>query len=199
MRSLPLIAALTLPVAAFAAGGGHETTTKPPASTETTQNCLDERQWDPEIKKWVRFSQPVNGVWDPNIKKCIRPDKASSLDPDTQYGAVRELAYAGRYTEAQQVLAGMPDQNDDRVLTYWGFTHRKMGDVDLANAYYRKAIERNPDNILARSYMGQGFVESGDKIAAITQLREIRARGGAGTWAEASLRDAIETGRTYSY
>ena len=45
----------------------------------------------------------------------------------------------------------------------------------------------------------QGKVEAGDKIAAIRQLREIQARGGAGTWAETSLRKAIESGVTYNH
>ncbi|MEM6373176.1 MAG: tetratricopeptide repeat protein [Pseudomonadota bacterium] len=187
---------LSLPTSALAAGGGGEAK---PKKTETTQNCLQARQWDPEIKKYVRFSQPVNGVWDANIKKCVRPDKTSHLDSDTLYKAVRELAYAGRYGEAIEVLDQMPDQLDDRVLTYRGFTARKLGDLQQADLYYEQALTVNPDNILARSYMGQGKVVAGDMVAALTQLREIQARGGAGTWAETSLRTAIETGSTSSY
>ena len=187
---------LALPTASFAAGGESESK---PKKTETTQNCLKAEQWDPEIKKYVRFSKPVNGVWDADIKKCVRPDKTSHLDSDTLYQAVRELAYAGRYGEAIDVLDQMPDQLDDRVLTYRGFTARKLGNLKQANLYYEQALTVNPDNILARSYMGQGKIAAGDKIAAMTQLREIQARGGAGTWAEASLRDAIQSGTTYNY
>ena len=91
------------------------------------------------------------------------------------------------------------DQSDDRVLTYWGFTHRKLGHTELANAFYLKALAKNPDNLLARSYMGQGFVAEGRVDDAIAQWREIRARGGEGTWAEASLRESIRSGITYSY
>lgn len=171
---------MTLPTAVFAAGIGGSDDTPPPQPTETTQSCTGIQ------------------VWDPSQKKCVDP-KGSALDPDTLYGAVRELAYAGRYRDAQGILRAMPDQQDDRVLTYWGFTHRKLGHADLARAYYRQAIARNPDNILARSYMGQGFVEDGDTGAAIAQWREIKARGGDGSWAEASLRQAIRTGLTYSY
>lgn len=200
LRTLSLTAALALPLAlpstGFAAGSEDEAK---PQETETTQDCFDEKQWDPEIKKYVRFSAKVNGVWDASIKKCVRPDKTSHLDSDTLYDAVRELAYAGRYGEAIQVLDNMPDQASDQVLTYRGFTARKLGDVALANVYYQQAIDTNPDNILARSYMGQGFVASGDKVAAIGQLREIQARGGAGSWAETSLRSSIETGTTYNY
>ncbi|WP_299733183.1 tetratricopeptide repeat protein [uncultured Tateyamaria sp.] len=200
LRTLILTTAIALPLAlpttGFAAGGGSDAK---PKKTETTQNCLQARQWDPETKKYVRFSEPVNGVWDADIKKCVRPDKTSHLDSDTLYKAVRELAYAGRYNEAIQVLDQMPEQLDDRVLTYRGFTARKLGNLEQANLYYEQALTVNPDNILARSYMGQGKLAAGDKVAAMTQLREIQERGGAGTWAEASLRDAIQTGSTYNY
>jgi tetratricopeptide (TPR) repeat protein len=172
--------------------------TAPPAKTQTTQDCFAERQWDPELKKYVKYSQKVNGVWDPNLKRCIRPDKAGYLKSDLLEDAVRELAYAGRNDEAQMVLAQM-DQISDFVLTYWGFTHRKLGDAAAADQFYTAAIEKNPDNILARSYMGQGKVAEGDVLAAIEQLREIRSRGGSDTWAEVSLVKAIATGVTYNY
>ena len=57
----------------------------------------------------------------------------------------------------------------------------------------------NPDNILARSYMGQAFVEQGDTANAKLQLAEINARGGKGTWPAFSLRKAIQSGAGYSY
>lgn len=192
--ALLLTVVLALPTAALAKDDDT-----PPTKTQTTQNCFQAKQWDPEIKKWVRFSQPVNGVWDASLRKCVRPDKTSHLDSDTLYKAVRELAYAGRYDDAITVMDQMPDQQSDRVLTYRGFTARKLGKLELANMYYQDAIDTNPDNIMARSYMGQGLVESGDKVAAMVQLREIRARGGIGTWSEVSLARALKTGKGYNY
>lgn len=165
------------PGLAFAAGDDDAT---PPKPTDTTKTCLFGR------------------VWDAEKQKCVKPEK-SSMDTDGLYDAARELAYAGRYDEAQGVLRVMPDQNDDRVLTYWGFTHRKLGNLTLANAFYEQAITTNPDNILARSYMGQGYVEEGRTDLAVAQWREIVARGGTGTWAEESLRRAIKSGMTFSY
>jgi hypothetical protein len=47
--------------------------------------------------------------------------------------------------------------------------------------------------------MGQALVEQGQMAQALAQLREIRSHGGSGTWAEASLRNAIATGRGSSY
>ncbi|MEO0389340.1 MAG: hypothetical protein AAF218_00215 [Pseudomonadota bacterium] len=199
MRYFAFAAALAAaPMTAFAAGGGGGSTT-PPAQTQTTKDCNSARQWDPAQGKYVRFSQPVNGVWDASIGKCVRPDRSGYLGEDILYDAVRELAYAGRFDAAREVLDQMPDQSSDLVLTYRGFTERKLGNLELANVFYQQAIDANPDNILARSYMGQGLVEAGDKVAALTQLREIQARGGAGSWAEQSLAEAIRSGTTYNY
>lgn len=176
---LALALTLALPVAAFAAGTEDDDTSPPPA-TQTTKSCKGTQ------------------VWDEKTKTCVDA-KDSALDPETLYGAVRELAYAGRYEDAQGVLRAMPDQTDDRVLTYWGFTHRKLGNAALSREFYEQALARNPDNLLVRSYMGQGMVERGDLDGAIAQWREIEARGGGGTWAEVSLRTAIRSGVTFSY
>ncbi|UWQ55373.1 tetratricopeptide repeat protein [Leisingera caerulea] len=177
MRFLALAAALTLPVAALAASGNDW---NPPKPTETTKTCKGKR------------------VWDEQKKRCVRPRK-SSLNQEQLLGAARELAYAGRQEDAQAVLSAMADQQESLVLTYWGFTHRKLGNLELAQAYYDQALASDPDNILARSYMGQGLVQQGKYGAALIQWKEIRARGGDGTWAEASLRSALETGASYSY
>lgn len=141
---------------------------------------------------------PEGQIHDKKAGKCM-PVKSSSLNDTDRYQAVRELAYAQRYTAASLVLDAMTDQLDDRVLTYRGFLMRKPGRLDQAATYYRSAIEKNPSNLLVRSYMGQGFVESGDVAAARRQHEEILARGGQGTWAEVSLRDALASGRTYRY
>ena len=71
-----------------------------------------------------------------------------------------------RYDAATFVLEAISDQSSDRVLTYRGFLERKQGQIDQANRYYQLAIQTNPNNLLARSYMAQGFVESGDLSAA---------------------------------
>lgn len=175
MKALFLSTALALPLAAtsvLAAGGGNSTAPKKP-KCETGQ------------------------VYDESTKTCIIA-KDSNLDTETLYETVRALAYAGRYADAQVILAQMP-QDDDRTLTYLGFTHRKMGHGDLATGYYQQALAVNPANVLARSYMGQGFVAEGKVADAMTQLRAIREHGGSGTWAEASLRQAIATGQTFNY
>ena len=175
LRTL-LVPALVLPTMTFAAGSIDS---NPPTQTNTTKVCEQ------------------GYVYDDASRSCVAP-KESSLNDDQRYEAVRELAYAGRYDDAQIVLSAM-DQSDDRTKTYWGFTHRKLGNVDVAMVYYKDAIASNPDNILARSYMGQAHAIAGEKELAMAQLTEIKARGGRETWAAKSLQWAIERGAGYSY
>ncbi len=177
MKRLLIAALFALPAPALAVSSDDAA---PPSGTQTTTTCK-------------------NGtVWSDVKRKCVNPQQGQ-LDDDELYQAAREFAYAGQYDNALTVLSAMSDPLDDRVLTYRGFVARKTGDLALGDAYYRQAIDRNPENLLARSYMGQGLVEAGDLQGARTQLLEIRARNGAGTWAEAALLKAIETGTGYSY
>jgi tetratricopeptide (TPR) repeat protein len=173
-----LIAALVLaPGLAFAAGGGDD---KPPKQTKTTTECA------------------AGTAWDDKTKTCVSLQE-SRLDDDTLYGAARELAYAGRHLDAITALRAMSNPEEDRVLTYLGFAYRKSGDLDRGMAYYRDALAKNPDNLLARSYMGQALVEMGEITLARAELTEIRRRGGRQSWAEISLRTAIESGQGFSY
>ena len=71
--------------------------------------------------------------------------------------------------------------------------------MDRGLAYYHRALSANPGNLLARSYLGQAYVALGEIRLARAELSEIRQRGGRQTWAELSLRQAIESGKGYSY
>ncbi len=176
MRLITLSLVL-FPFAAFAAG---EESFTPPTPSETTTVC-DEGL-----------------VWDLATKTCMTPADSSN-DDSARMNDVRELAYKGYLQAALDVLDTLDDPTDSMALTYYGFTHRKSGRGDLGMRYYQAALAANPDNVLARSYMGQGYAEAGDVVLAQAQLTEIRMRGGRGTWAEWSLRQAIATGAGYSY
>ena len=130
--------------------------------------------------------------------KCV-PQQDSSLTDKDRIEELRALAYAGRNAEAQVLLSALEDPTSDRALTYWGFTHRKLGNVDAGMVFYAKALEQNPNNLLARSYLGQAHVDSGRLDLARLQLAEIRNRGGEGGWPESSLAEAIRSGTTFNY
>ena len=143
-----------------------------PTPTETTTTCTDGQ------------------IWDPKTETCTAPEDSSFNDTD-RYNAARELAYAKRYDDAVRVLASADDPQDSGILTYKGFTARKMGDWDAAMAHYEAAIAADPTNTLARSYMGQGLVEMGRKKDAEAQLDLIAQAGGAGTWPYRALQEAL--------
>ena len=117
-------------------------------------------------------------VWDEKAGECVKIQD-SRLDNDALYQAAREFAYAGQFNNALSALSAMDEGESDRVLTYLGFTHRKMGDHEAGLRYYDAAFAKNPDNILARSYMGQGFVEDGKLDLAKAELSEIRKASGS--------------------
>lgn len=177
MRLIPILLLAALPATAFAMGSDSN---EPPKTTKTTTECKD------------------GTVWDEAKKACV-PPKDSRLDDDQRYRAVRELAYAGKYRSATEVLDAMSDQSESRVLTYRGFIARKTGHFDEGLSFYQQAIAKDPDNILVRSYLGQGYVERGEPALAKAQLVEILARGGAGSWPAEALRQAIKTGVTYDF
>ncbi len=165
--ALPFLFALS--VSAHAAGSDDDT---PPTTTKTTTECTDGQ------------------IYDDATEACVDADQQSFND-DQRYDAVRELAYAGEYDRAQEVIASADEPSGPRFLNYKGFISRKMGNHDDAIVFYSAALEKDPDYHLARSYMGQGLAALGDIDGAKEQLREILARGGRETWAYVALKNAI--------
>lgn len=174
---LTTLTLVLFPMAAFAAGGLDDVAPKP---SETTTTCAE------------------GLVWDLATESCMDPSESTN-DDTARLNDVRELAYAGYYQAALDVLDTLENPQAPLALTYYGFAHRKAGRVALGMQYYDAALAADPNNLLARSYMGQGHVASGDIVLAQAQLTEIRMRGGRDTWAEASLMQAINTGVGPSY
>ncbi len=154
---------------AFAAGGQSDT---PPKETQTTTECAEGQ------------------IYDEETQACLDAEKQSFND-DQRYDAVRELAYAGAYDRAARVIASANNPDEARFLTYRGFISRKQGDFDAAMTFYSAALAIDPDNLLARSYMGQGLVSVGDVNGARGQLSQIVQRGGRDSWAYAALKLAL--------
>jgi tetratricopeptide (TPR) repeat protein len=121
------------------------------------------------------------------------------LDDNAIYSNARELAYAGRYENALELLNLAADQSDPRILNYKGFTNRKMGNTKLAMKYYQQALDIDPKYILARSYFGQAKLQSGDIAGAKHQLALIKDISGINNWPYESLSSAISGTGKYEY
>lgn len=115
-------------------------------------------------------------VWSASKGKCLK--KTSSLEDDAKFNEAVRLAYSGKYQTALSLLKSMKNQDQAKVLNYIGFTTRKLGRVDEGLGYYQKALIADPDYVLAREYMGEGYLQKGDLASAEGQLHEIGQRCG---------------------
>jgi tetratricopeptide (TPR) repeat protein len=127
------------------------------------------------------------------VKKCVKVESGILPDEDL-YQQGRILAKAGQYDWALQVLAAIQNQNDPRVLNYTGYSNRKAGRLEIGITYYRKALAIDPNFVLAREYLGEGYVAAGRIDLAKLELNEIKTRAGTGSEEYQDLSKAIATG-----
>jgi len=136
---------------------------------------------------------PSGTAWSKQEKKCVAIKKGSLSDEDLAR-AGRQLALDGDYHEAIKVLEMAANANDPAVLTYLGYSHRKLGDVDLGISLYQKALAIDPDNVDTREYLGEGYVSKGELDLAWLELVEIRKRCGTTCVEYKALENALRTG-----
>jgi tetratricopeptide (TPR) repeat protein len=116
-------------------------------------------------------------VFNKKKKKCLKVE-SGVLDDEDLYEQGRVLAEAGEYDWALEVLAVVQKPDDPRVLNYQGYANRKAGRLEAGIVYYRKALAIDPDFVLAREYLGEGYVAAGRVDLAKAELAEIAARCG---------------------
>ncbi len=112
----------------------------------------------------------------PAWTKCVGP-VAQKLSDSELFYAGYWMARLGRYDQALVYLNAVKSP-DTRTFTYIGFATRKAGNVAGAFPSYRKALALDPNNVVARAYLGEAFLSVGDKVAARKQLGEIASRCG---------------------
>lgn len=136
------------------------------------------------------------------------PAPAAALDPsdellfagpaegDRSYGLALGLVNEGRYAEAldalnasQRAFGAHPD-----VLTYIGYTHRKMGEFKVAEDYYRQALAIAPNHRGATEYYGELKVVTGDVAGAKVMLTQLERMCAYGCEEVEELRRWIEAG-----
>jgi tetratricopeptide (TPR) repeat protein len=116
-------------------------------------------------------------VWSTSQNKCVK--SSSGIVPDGDlYDQGRALALAGDFERAIEVLGAIKNKDKPGVLNYLGYAHRKAGMIDEGIAYYHQALAIDPDYVLAREYLGEGYVAAGNVDLARLQLEEIGTRCG---------------------
>jgi tetratricopeptide (TPR) repeat protein len=174
---------ITLASVAFFAAG----TMAQAASTGTSGGSTPTVTSPAKLKcKRAFVVKTVNGV-----KKCVRMKKSEISDEDL-YEQARSLAKEGHYEWALELLAQIENQNDPKVLNYTGYSHRKSGRLETAIGFYRKALDINPDYVLAREYLGEGYAAAGQVQLARVELAEIEKRCGVQCTEYQDLNAAIQ-------
>lgn len=107
---------------------------------------------------------------------CVGVARAEMSDTELFYAGYW-LAKSGRYAEALSYLT-LARVQDEKVLTYLGFATRKLGDVDKAVPFYAAALDKNPNFVVARAYLGEAYLTKGEPARAKAELAEIAARCG---------------------
>jgi len=159
-------AALLTVTPTYAAGGGSPAPASNPAcSTKTTKNSCQALS---------------HCFWSNSGNRCKKKKNQSELSPsDKLYAEGRILAKTGHFKKAIEILK-TANQQDPHVLNYLGYSYRKSGDLDTAITYYKAALAINPDFVLAREYLGEGYVKAGRLDLAKLELAEIGKRCGKG-------------------
>lgn len=140
---------------------------------------------EPAPRPAIDCADPANAG-----KPACAPQKGATTD-DQIYEKAYWSAKSGAYADALAVAAQAQNSNDPRILRVKGFATRKMGDVDAAMPFYRKALSIDPADTRTRQYMGEAYLQQGDFPNARVQLREIEKRCGVGCEDYQTLADAI--------
>ena len=121
-------------------------------------------------------------------KKCMGTKLTDDVD---SYSVGYWMAKTGDYATALDLLRSVKNQSDPRVQTMIGFALRRLGHVDEAMAYYTAALATDPNRTSTRQYLGEAFLQKGDRSAALGQLGEIGQRCGTTSEHYRQLADAI--------
>jgi tetratricopeptide (TPR) repeat protein len=93
-------------------------------------------------------------------------------DPDAAYLGAVALINGGQFqaaiVELTDLLEAVGPHAD--VLNYLGYSHRKMGYFNRALGYYRQALAVNPYHRGAHEYLGELFIQTGQRAKAARQL-----------------------------
>jgi tetratricopeptide (TPR) repeat protein len=184
LRTAIAAAALSLFAAqAFAAGSGATTPpSNPPPMSPKKMMC----------KKGEAIK--TSTVYGKKVQKCVKL-KVGMLTDDELYDQARLLAKVdNEYDWALTLFDYVQNKDDPKVLNYMGYSNRKAGRLETGIAFYQKALAIDPNFVLAREYLGEGYVVAGRTDLAMLQLDEIKTRCGTTCEEYKDLSKSIELG-----
>ncbi|MAF49787.1 MAG: tetratricopeptide repeat protein [Rhodospirillales bacterium] len=100
---------------------------------------------------------------------------SKSTKRTSTYDIAEKAVKAGDYKRAipllRKVVANKPDHYN--ALNYLGFSHRQLGENDIALDYYKKVLAMKPDHRGANEYLGELYLKEGKLDLAKQQLAKL--------------------------
>lgn len=117
---------------------------------------------------------------------------------DKDYMEAADLAQKGQFEQAipllEKIVAKNPESAD--AYNYLGYSHRKLGQFDLALVNYQTALKLQPQHRGANEYLGELYLEMGDLTKAEERLAVLDNACFFGCEEYSELKEAIEDYKT---
>ena len=124
------------------------------------------------------------------------PPAAAASQMGGQFTAARDLILGGQYQAGLAAMQRLGFDDHPDVAAYIGLAHRRLGRTADARAWYDRALQADPNHLLALSFSGMLRVEQGDVGKAREDLEKIRRLCGNTTCNEyQALNGVIGTAR----
>src|SRR6266852_6694632 len=129
-------------------------------------------------------------------KKEKKKDKSSSID-DPRFLERYRAAYAtiydrNDYATAIEQLKALGQDDRANVANLIGYSYRKLGDYQLSQVWYERALKADPNHVLTWQYYGLWQIEQGNRDQAQYHLSRIAAICGTDCAEYRSLAEALE-------
>jgi Flp pilus assembly protein TadD len=123
------------------------------------------------IKPWLATVALAAALSLPAAAMPTMSPSSSSSDYSDGEKAVKEARYNDAVALLTKVVQREPDNAN--AHNYLGFSLRKIGDLDKAQAHYRTALQLEPNHKAALEYYGELFLQIKDLPRAEEQLTRL--------------------------
>ena len=155
------------PVTQFVAAPAHAANTDEPApapAPSSSNTNQPKKKLKAKKKKKKKFKDDDDtGFLDPSLISPSRPDLSLA----------NSQIKAGQYRAAIITLNRLSRPDDANVLNLLGYSHRKLGLVDVGMRYYLAALERNPEHKGVHEYLGEAYLQKDDLAKAEIMLKKL--------------------------
>jgi Flp pilus assembly protein TadD len=141
-------------------------------------------------------SPPPSDTKATRAHKSKKSSKQSSFDDPAfarGYRAAYDTIYQqNNYAAAIDQLKALGHDDQPNVANLIGYSYRKLGDYQLSQVWYQRALKADPNHVLTWQYYGLWQLEQGNREQALYHLSRIAAICGTDCEHYKSLAAALE-------